>query len=88
MKIQITDYNLYRPLQVQYLLLSVLKSHYPKEIATRLTQATPSQKDLFNKANGTKSIMHSLINDKLFKFKDLSKEQELFIKKRDQYLLY
>lgn len=90
-KIQITDYALYRPLSVQYLLLGILKSLYPKEISSRLAAMPQTQKDLFNKANGNSTAMQSLIHDKFTAWKLINyqkEERDAFIHKRRKYLLY
>ena len=85
--IQITDMKSYRPLSVQYLLLGMLKSLYPKEFAKRISS---SAKDLFCKANGTDAIYEILLQEKYpaWKLIDFQKrEREAFLDMRKKYLL-
>jgi len=87
--IQITDALVYRPLSVQYLLLGMLKSLYPKEFLKRLEES-PS-KDLFAKANGTNAVYEILLKEKYpaWKLIELHKtEREAFLEKRKKYLIY
>ena len=87
--IQILDQKIYKPLSVQYLLLGMLKSLYPKEFAKRIAE-TPS-KDLFCKANGTDAVYEILLKEKYpaWKLIELHKaEREVFLEKRKKYLLY
>ncbi len=87
--IQITDPKIYKPLSVQYLLLGMLKSLYPKEFTKRLTEI--SSKDLFCKANGTEAVYEILLKEKYpaWKLIELHKnERATFLEKRKKYLLY
>ncbi len=87
--IQITDAKIYKPLSVQYLLLGMLKSLYPKEFTARL--AEKASRDLFCKANGTEAVFEILQNEKYpaWKLIELHKnEREAFLEKRKKYLLY
>ncbi|PIS02342.1 MAG: DUF1343 domain-containing protein [Chlamydiae bacterium CG10_big_fil_rev_8_21_14_0_10_42_34] len=87
--IQITDAKIYKPLSVQYLLLGMLKSLYPKEFEKRL--ASGGSKDLFCKANGTDAVYEILLNEKYPAWKLIElhkKERESFLEKRKKYLLY
>jgi uncharacterized protein YbbC (DUF1343 family) len=87
--IQISDSKIYKPLSVQFLLLGMLKSIYPKEFSKRLAETT--KKDLFCKANGTSAIYEILINEKYpaWKLIEFHKtEREAFLEKRKKYLLY
>jgi uncharacterized protein YbbC (DUF1343 family) len=86
--IQITDAKIYKPLSVQYLLLGLLKSLYPKEFEKRLTGGG---KDLFCKANGTEAVYEILLKEKYpaWKLIELHKtERQAFLEKRKKYLLY
>jgi uncharacterized protein YbbC (DUF1343 family) len=86
--IQITDTKIYRPLSVQYLILGMLKSLYPKEFLKRL-EAT-SGKDLFCKANGTEAIYDILLKEKyaVWKLIEVHKEErKAFLEKRKKYLI-
>jgi len=87
--IRITDTKTYRPLAVQYLILGIMKSLYPKEFMTRLNKTGP--KDLFCKANGTDLVYQILSEEKYpaWKLIDLQKaEREAFLELRKKYLLY
>ncbi len=87
--IQITDPKIYKPLAVQYLIMGMLKSLYPKEFTKRLAET--SSKDLFCKANGTEEVYDILLKEKYpaWKLIELHKaEREAFLEKRKKYLLY
>lgn len=87
--IQITDAKIYKPVSVQFLLLGMIKSLYPKEFTKRLVES--SSKDLFCKANGTDAVYEILLKEKYpaWKLIDLHKvEREAFLEKRKKYLLY
>jgi uncharacterized protein YbbC (DUF1343 family) len=87
--IQITDSKIYRPLAVQYLLLGMLKSLYPKEFLSRMQNS--KGKDLFCKANGTEEVYDILLKEKYpaWKLIELHRsEREAFLEKRKKYLLY
>ncbi|MES2273364.1 MAG: DUF1343 domain-containing protein, partial [Chlamydiota bacterium] len=87
--IQITDLAKYRPVAVQYLLLGMLKSLYPKEFSKRLGET--KGKDLFCKANGTEAVFEILTHEKYpaWKLIELQRaEREAFLEKRKKYLLY
>ena len=87
--IQINDAKIYKPLSVQFLLLGMLKSIYPKEFTKRLMETT--KKDLFCKANGTEAVYEILLNEKYpaWKLIELHKSERVaFLEKRKKYLLY
>lgn len=88
--IRITDPKTYRPLAVQYLILGLLKSLYPKEFMERLAKSKGA-KTLFCKANGTEVVYQTLTEEKYpaWKLIDLQKaERSTFMEKRAKYLLY
>jgi len=88
--LRITDPKTYRPLAVQYLILGLLKSLYPKEFMQRL-ESSKSAKNLFCKANGTELVYQILLEEKFpaWKLIDLHKEERAaFLEKRAKYLLY
>ena len=88
--IQITDPLVYRPVAVQYLLLGMLKSLYPKEVAKWLKTLTKTQKMLFCRANGTEEIYRLLEEEQFIVWKMIGlqkKEREAFAKKRKKYLI-
>jgi uncharacterized protein YbbC (DUF1343 family) len=88
--LRITDAKVYRPLAVQYLILGLLKSLYPKEFMQRLTGSSGT-KDLFCKANGTEAVFQILLEERYpaWKLIDLQKaERESFLELRKKYLIY
>lgn len=87
--IQITNSKIYKPLSVQYLLLGMLKSLYPKELSQKLAETR--NKDLFCKANGTEAVFEILLKEKYpaWKLIEIHKaEREAFLEKRKNYLIY
>lgn len=87
--IQITDKKIYKPLSVQFLILGMLKSLYPKEFAKQLLDSP--RKDLFCKAIGTDKVYEILLKEKYpaWKLIELQRtEREAFLEKRKKYLLY
>jgi len=86
--IQMTDSLRYRPIAVQYVILGVLKSMYPKEFAQRLNKAGSMQ--LFHQANGTEAVFQILTEEKYATWKLLEFQQEerkAFSVLRQKYLL-
>ncbi len=86
--IRVTDPLRYRPIAVQYVLIGVLKSLYPKEFARRLSKV-PSL-DLFHQANGTDEIYRILVEEKYATWKLLEfqqSERKAFEEIRKKYLL-
>ncbi len=86
--IQITDEKRYRPLLVQYFLMGILKSLYPQEVLKRIEGGS---RELFHKANGTAAVYQILLNEKYPAHKLIAldrEERRLFLKKRQNYLLY
>lgn len=89
--IRITDIKRYQPLSVQYLLMGILKSLYPKEITDYLSQVDRSKKHLFNLANGNDVIYKILLQEQYAAWKMIAhqkEEREQFKKTREKYLLY
>ncbi len=87
--IRIQDSKVYRPIAAQYLILGMLKSLYPQEVASRLNK--PSGLDLFHKANGTVAIFDIVMQEKYPAWKLIEfqrAERETFSEKRKPYLLY
>ena len=90
-KIIVTDKTSYRPMAVQYLLLGILKSLYPKEIARRLENMTNQKKKMFCQVNGNSEILDCLLKEKYIAWKLIQfqeEERNLFLEKRKKYLLY
>ena len=89
--ITITDKKLFRPLTVQYLLLGVLKSMYPKQVGEALNKLDSVRKNHFCKACGNEDMLDLLIKEKYIAWKLIQfekTERELFLAKRKKYLLY
>jgi uncharacterized protein YbbC (DUF1343 family) len=89
--IQVTDFVSYHPLQVQYLLIGMLKSLYPRKVEEALRRLDTGKRDLFCKANGNGEIYRLLQNEKYVAWKMISyqkQEREQFKKRRNKYLLY
>lgn len=86
--IQVTDAKSVKPLAVQYLILGLLKSLYPKQFLEKISNGS---KDLFCKANGTACIYDILLHEKYpaWKLIEFQKEErEKFMEIRKKYLLY
>ncbi len=86
--IRVLDPLKYRPLSVQYLILGILKSLYPKQFKERLAET--KEKEFFHKANGTDEIFRILAEEKYpaWKLIEYQKdEREAFRQKRKAYLL-
>ena len=87
--LQITNALNYRPLAVQYLILGILKSLYPKEVLERIPESSSTL--LFAKANGTNRVYEILVKEKYPAWKLIQlddAERKKFIEKRKDYLIY
>lgn len=90
-KIVVMDQSRYRPLSVQYILIGVLKSLYPKTFKEALSHLQPQARELFCKANGNYKMWEWLQQEEYAAWKCVSyqqKEREEFIIRRRPYLLY
>jgi len=86
--IRITQPLNYRPVSVQYVLLGVLKSMYPKQFARCVTSA--ASLDLFHQANGTEAVFRILTEEKYATWKLLEfqkADRNSFKALREKYLL-
>ena len=89
--LNITNSHTYRPLYVQYLLLGMLKSLYPKEFQEKIKAMAASKKELFCKANGNEEMWKLLSSPKEIAWQMIlfqKEEREHFKQKRKRYLLY
>lgn len=90
-KIIITDTLQYRPLAVQYAILGILKTMYPKQIAKKIDKLDAQKKKFFCQVNGNEEMLQCLSNEKYIAWKliqyDEQKRNE-FLEKRKKYLLY
>lgn len=90
-KIVITNAKQYRPLSVQYLIIGMLKTLYPKEFQEKLKNASETKRKLFCQANGNDAMLHLLHNEKYVAWKLIlfeSAERQAFLEKRKPYLVY
>lgn len=90
-KIVVTDHKQYRPLVVQYILIGLIKTMYPKIFKERISQIEPQARELFCKANGNCKMWQWLHDSEYVAWKFVGyqqKEREAFLKKRQPYLLY
>ncbi len=90
-KIVVVDQARYRPLSVQYILIGVIKSLYPKTFKERIQRLKPQARELFCKANGNDKMWEWLQHDDYVAWKFLNyqqKEREEFLVRRRPYLLY
>lgn len=87
--IQITDHLLFKPVSTQYLLLGMLKSLYPEKFQEAIA-AVKKNKATICKLNGTEEIFNVIVEEKNIVWKLCAlqnKDRELFLKKRQKYLL-
>jgi len=87
--IHITDVAKYRPLSVQYMLLGMLKSLYPKVFQSKLEMSKDCLR-MFCQANGTDEVYNILKNEKYVAWKLIQrekKERDEFSQKRKKYLI-
>lgn len=87
--IVVDDATQYKPLSVQYAILGILKSLYPKIFKIKLDAVTTSKKELFCKACGSDGIISMLQNEQYVTYKLMdfhNKERESFLMKRKKYL--
>jgi len=90
-RILITDPKQFRPVSVDYMMMGVLKSLYPREVIQRLKNLPDSKRALFCKANGNTLIWDILVKEKYAGWKMVSvdkEERQSFLEKRQKYLLY
>lgn len=90
-KIIITDYTLYKPLSVQYLLIGVLKSLYPKKVISFLESLSNAKRRTFCIVNGNNEILDMIANEKYVAWKMIKFDEDEradFLKKRLEYLIY
>lgn len=90
-KIVVTSNQTYRPLAVQFLIMGILKTMYPKEIEKILHHMRPDKKNLFCKASGNEEMYALLCKEKYVAWKLIQyqkEERKAFSEKRKKYLLY
>jgi uncharacterized protein YbbC (DUF1343 family) len=87
----ITDPITFRPVTTGYLIMGVLKSLYPKEVASRLKKMPDQKRAMFCRINGTSRIWDLFSTEKYPGWKMASIDLEArkaFMEKRKKYLLY
>ena len=90
-KICITDRHSYQPVRTGVVIMSVLKSTYPKQISEKLMLGMSKKKELLIKIIGDHSIVDAFYHKKSFGWTivaNFSKECKEFVKKREKFLLY
>lgn len=90
-QLHVTDPATYQPVKVQSFLLGILKSLYPKEIATALQKAEGKKQQIFSQAVGTDYIIKLLKQEKHVSWKLAeyqTQKRRDFIQTRKKYLLY
>lgn len=89
--IVIQDRLLYKPVKLQYLILGMVKSLYPKIVQDKLDRMPLSKKQMFCKAAGSKVLLGLLETEKYPAWKMIeyhSQERKKFLERRKKYLLY
>jgi len=87
--IVIKDPKEYKPLSVQFTLLGILKSMYPKQFEKKLSAMNASKKRLFCLASGSDKALTILEKERFATWKLLELDKtarEEFLKKRQKYL--
>lgn len=90
-KILITDPLAYRPLAVQYMLIGIIKTLYPTQVADYLKTLPESKQKMFAQVNGNTDMLKWIENEKFVAWKLVNYDEEerrLFLKKRIKYLIY
>lgn len=92
-RIVITNHNQFLPVTTQFTIMGALKNLYPKQFHESIVrmQANISSKDVFNKLNGSETVLNILNQEKfiIWKLRDLCSEaRATFLPKRAKYLLY
>lgn len=90
-KIEVIDSKIYRPVAVDYMILGILKTLYPKQVDKKLANLSQTKKKIFCQVNGSSEILDILLNEKYIAWKLIeyqSDARKSFIEKRQKYLLY
>jgi uncharacterized protein YbbC (DUF1343 family) len=89
--ISVTNRQTYRPLSVQYMLIGMLKTLYPKQMLAKLNILNQEKKNLFCKASGNETMLALIFKEKYVAWKLIlyqKEERERFYEERKKYLLY
>jgi len=90
-KIVITNYQTYRPVKVQSILLGVLKTLYPSQFSDGLKALSSERRNMFCKITGGEEIWNMLFSEKYVAWKLIKlqeEERQAFLETRQRYLLY
>jgi len=90
-KIVVSDSKSYRPVSVDYLIIGVLKTLYPKVIKQKLSELSFAKREMFKKLNGTDRILKILETERYVGWKLIEvdeAERKMFLEKRKRHLLY
>lgn len=90
-RILISDYQAYKPLAVQYFLIGMLKSMYPKKVKKALASIDKGAKQMFCKANGNEEMLNLLMNEQYIAWKLVEyqeNERQAFEERRKHYMMY
>lgn len=90
-KIVITDTHKYRPLAVQYMLIGMIKSLYPIQFRTQMSQFSDKDKILFSKVNGSDEILKIIQKEPYIAWKLIGYDKDArgeFMETRKKYLMY
>jgi uncharacterized protein YbbC (DUF1343 family) len=90
-KILVRDKRTYRPLSVQYMLIGVLKSLYPKQIEAAIKNLTKVGKEIFCKANGNSKMLDLIEKEQYVAWTLIGyqeAERQKYLSVRSKYLLY
>ena len=90
-KIEVLDPKIYRPVTVDYMLIGILKTLYPKWVNKKLANLSEAKKKMFCQINGNSEMLEILLREKYIAWKLIeyqSAERKIFAEKRQKYLLY
>lgn len=87
----ITDASVFLPVTTQYTIMGVLKALYPAKFKEAIEKVinSKSQKEVFNKLNGTEDILEIIYHEKYFIWRmkqRFQKDREAFLPIRAKYL--
>ncbi|SCA64054.1 Uncharacterized protein YbbC [Chlamydiales bacterium SCGC AG-110-P3] len=88
--IVVSDPVKFKPVSTQYLILGILKSMYPKQVADGIA-SSKKRKRMFCKVNGTEEVYDILTKEKfiVWKLRELHQDRrDQFTENRRKYLLY
>ncbi len=90
-KIVVTDTGSYRPMAVEYLMIGMLKTLYPKYVGKKLDGMNEAKKKRFCQLCGNDEMLQALTTEKYVAWKLInfqSEERKAFLEVRKKYLLY